>query len=80
MPNLTKPYIGHAVMDNPGVFYKDMENQLQKLIVEPFVPYESRYEDVPQPEQLPFLVVIDGRQNETHLQMMLRCKIVIALH
>jgi NACHT domain len=50
--------IGTAVMDNPDVFFTNVENQLQKLVVEPFRSYESQITDMPQ--KLPSLVIIDG--------------------
>jgi NACHT domain len=50
--------IGTAVMDNPGIFFKAAESQLQKLIIEPFRSHSNIESNVPQ--QSSFLVIIDG--------------------
>ena len=56
MPDLQSK-IGTAVMDNPGIFFKAPDSQLQKLVMEPL---RSRATASTASQRSPFLVIIDG--------------------
>ena len=55
-----RPSIGSAVMDTPGIVIESAQNQLQKLVIEPFRSIHSQSADLPLPQCLPFVVILDA--------------------
>jgi hypothetical protein len=51
--------IGHAVVDNPGIFFKSLDVQMAQLIVEPLCSFQSQ-KSTPTKQKPYSLVIIDG--------------------
>ena len=52
--------IGEAVEEDPAICQRSLLNQLQKLIIEPFISMQRKLEVMNMLARLPFLVIIDG--------------------
>jgi hypothetical protein len=49
--------LGHAILQDPSIFHKALQVQMQKLIVQPFKNLQERRPEI---AQNPFFIIIDG--------------------
>jgi hypothetical protein len=52
--------IGEAVEDDPAICQRSLQNQLQKLIIDPFTSLQRKLNVMNTLARMPFLVIIDG--------------------